>query len=177
MRELNEMTMSDVLAFLEVTDELGITPWVTGGWGVDALLGEHTRRHSDLDLLMHAHDAPTLVQHLVARGFAPIPREDTSPWNFVYGDRHGREVDFHLVERRADGMLVYGPDDVYPPELLDGYGTIGERAVRCLAPAWEVRFHTGYPVDEDDWHDVSALCARFGIAIPPDYDGFVRGRG
>jgi lincosamide nucleotidyltransferase A/C/D/E len=44
--------------------------------------------------------------------------------------------------------------------------------VRCLSPAWEVRFHTGYPVDADDWHDVALLCARFDLAVPPDYDRF-----
>jgi lincosamide nucleotidyltransferase A/C/D/E len=47
--------------------------------------------------------------------------------------------------------------------------------VRCIAPEWEVRFHTGYPVDEQDWHDVSALCARFDIPVPDDYARFVDG--
>jgi lincosamide nucleotidyltransferase A/C/D/E len=173
---MREMTMPDVLAFLDLADELGIAPWISGGWGVDALLGEQTRRHEDLDLFLDAHDSPLLVQHLEVRGFKPVPRDDTVPWNFVHGDRHGREIDLHLIERRPDGTVAFGPDEVYPAAMLNGYGTIGARTVRCLAPAWEVRFHTGYDVDDDDWHDVSALCARFGIAIPSDYDRFVGGR-
>jgi lincosamide nucleotidyltransferase A/C/D/E len=167
-----EMTLPDVTAFLDLTDELGIVPWLSGGWGIDALLGQQTRRHADLDLFLHAHDAPVLLQHLANRGFAPVPRDDTCPWNFVHGDPHGREIDFHLVEVAADGSVGYGPDEVYPPALLSGYGTVGSRSVRCLSPAWEVRFHTGYPVDEDDWHDVALLCARFDLAVPPDYDRF-----
>ena len=26
--------------------------WLTGGWGIDALLGEQTRDHKDLDAIM-----------------------------------------------------------------------------------------------------------------------------
>jgi lincosamide nucleotidyltransferase A/C/D/E len=35
-----------------------------------------------------------------------------------------------------------------------------------------VRFHTGYELDEDDYRDVKALCERFGIALPAEYDAF-----
>lgn len=167
-----EMTQPDVLAFLELVDDLNLVVWLDGGWAVDALLGEQTRRHSDLDLFIPAEHAPLLVQHLTLRGFTPQQRSDTTPWNFVYGDSHGRDIDFHLFERDPDGAVVYGTGERFPAELLDGYGTIGARTVRCIAPAWEVRWHTGYEVDADDWHDVSRLCARFGLPIPPEYAGF-----
>jgi lincosamide nucleotidyltransferase A/C/D/E len=169
-----EMTLPDVLAFLDLTDELGIVTWLNGGWGVDALLGEQTRRHEDLDLFLPATDSATLVQHLELRGFAPVPNEDTTPWNFVYGDAHGREVDLHLFERAGD-TIRYAVDEVYPVTLLEGYGTVGGRTVRCIAAEWEVRFHTGYPVDEQDWQDVSALCARYSIPVPEDYARFGNG--
>ena len=35
-----------------------------------------------------------------------------------------------------------------------------------------VRFHTGYEVDEDDYRDTPALCERFGIALPDEYERF-----
>jgi len=41
--------------------------------------------------------------------------------------------------------------------------------VECITPAWLVRFHSGYRVDESDWADVSALCERFGIPMPGEY--------
>ena len=169
------MALPDVLAFLELTDELGLVPWLDGGWAVDALLGEQTRRHEDLDIFLEARHAPLLAQHLHACGFEPVPRPDTRPWNFVLGDRHGREIDLHLVELEPDGTARFGPEETLPAAVFGGYGVIGGRAVRCIAPEWEVRFHTGYAVDEQDWQDVSALCARFGIPVPPDYDGFVGG--
>jgi lincosamide nucleotidyltransferase A/C/D/E len=44
--------------------------------------------------------------------------------------------------------------------------------VACISPEWLVAFHTGYDVDEQDWADVRALCDRFGIGIPADFDPF-----
>jgi lincosamide nucleotidyltransferase A/C/D/E len=56
---------------------------------------------------------------------------------------------------------------------LSGIGTIDGRRVACITPEWLVRFHTGYAIDATDWADVSALCARFGLAVPDDYRRFV----
>ena len=35
-----------------------------------------------------------------------------------------------------------------------------------------VEFHTGYELDEDDYHDVKALCEKFSIALPEEYKKF-----
>lgn len=47
----------------------GIQTWLVGGWGVDALLGEHTRPHKDLDLIMLVEDVARMSAHLVHQGF------------------------------------------------------------------------------------------------------------
>jgi lincosamide nucleotidyltransferase A/C/D/E len=122
--------------------------------------------------VIDARHSPTLVQHLTLRGFQPIPRDDTAPWNFVLGDAHGREIDFHVVEFTDAGDARLGPAASYPNGSLAGYGTIGERTVRCVAPAWVVRFHTGYDVNARDWADVAQVCERFGLPVPPDYERF-----
>jgi lincosamide nucleotidyltransferase A/C/D/E len=49
------MTGDDVLAVLAVLREAGAEVWVGGGWGIDALVGEQTRDHRDLDL-MHCRE-------------------------------------------------------------------------------------------------------------------------
>jgi lincosamide nucleotidyltransferase A/C/D/E len=36
-----------------------------------------------------------------------------------------------------------------------------------------VQFHTGYPLDENDYRDVKALCERFSIPIPKEYESFL----
>jgi lincosamide nucleotidyltransferase A/C/D/E len=44
------MTSIDVIDFYTTLENLGIEIWVDGGWGVDALLGEQTLPHKDLDI-------------------------------------------------------------------------------------------------------------------------------
>jgi lincosamide nucleotidyltransferase A/C/D/E len=173
-----EMTAVDVRAFVELMDGLGIRVWLDGGWAVDACLGEQTRRHGDLDIAIEKRDVPAAVAALGDRGFRPVPRDDTRPWNFVLGDDAGRQVDFHVLVFDDHGDGVYGPPEngeVYPAAALTGHGSVDGRGVACLTPECQVRFHTGYEVDADDWADVSALCRRFGIPVPDDYRRFQPG--
>jgi len=37
-----------------------------------------------------------------------------------------------------------------------------------------VKFHSAYELKEKDFKDVSALCKKFGIEIPEDYNRFKR---
>ena len=55
---------------------------------------------------------------------------------------------------------------------LTGRGDIAGRSVHCVDPAWLVRFHAGYQPGDKDWQDVRALCARFDLAVPAEYDAF-----
>jgi len=171
------MTSADVRGVLDVMDALGIRIGLDGGWAVDACLGTVTRRHEDLDIVIEQRDLSAAVAALERLGYTPVPRPDTRAWDFVLGDDSGHQVDFHVIELDQDGRGVYGPPengDSYPAEALSGTGTIEGRAVACITAEWLVRFHTGYAVDATDWADVSALCERFGLAIPGEYLRFVR---
>ena len=44
--------------------------------------------------------------------------------------------------------------------------------VNCISPEWLVKFHTGYEVDVDDYHDVFLLCEKFGIEMPLEFEKF-----
>jgi hypothetical protein len=48
------MSATDVLEVLSILDAEGISAWIGGGWGVDALVGQETRRHEDLDIAVDA---------------------------------------------------------------------------------------------------------------------------
>ena len=50
----------------------GITVWVDGGWGVDALLGRQTRPHSDLDIALRHSDIPKLRASKCLKNTKPI---------------------------------------------------------------------------------------------------------
>ncbi len=166
----------DVLDLLDVAAAVGVPLWLDGGWAVDALLGQQTRYHGDVDVVVATEHLAALVAALAERGYAaPYPGDGLA--NVVLADQHGRQVDVHVIELDELGNGWFGSDEVYPASALTGTGTIAGRPVRCISPQWLVQFHTGYPVDIDDWHDIAALCARFDLPVPPDFARFQEEEG
>lgn len=165
-----EMTAKDVMEIARLLDANQIQVTIDGGWGVDALLGEQTRRHEDLDIAVQHKDVPKLRALLEACGYTDIPRNDTWECNFVLGDEHGHLIDIHSFEFDEQGKNIYGL--AYPFESLTGKGLISGEPVRCIAPHWMVKFHTGYKLDDNDYQDVKALCMHFDIQMPAEYAEF-----
>lgn len=68
---------SRVVALMDALAVAGVSSWVAGGWGVDALIGHQTRRHYDLDLVVS--DTPDNIERvgrvLSLAGFRPGVRE------------------------------------------------------------------------------------------------------
>jgi len=165
----SQMTATDVIEIVHLFDQNHIEVYIDGGWAVDALLGEQTRPHADLDIaVQHKHVAK--IRSLLERnGYRDVPRNDTWECNFVLGDAQGRQVDIHSYTFDSAGNHVYGV--AYPFDSLTGRGLINGHPVKCISPEWLVKFHTGYPLRQKDFQDVQALCQRFGIALPPGYKG------
>src|SRR4029077_18618598 len=97
-------------------------------------------------------------------------------FNWVLVDGRNRLVDVHLVDFNAmsvteSGVRTYGPAGL-PFEVgsLEGRGTIAGKAVSCETAEFQVRGHSGYTPDENDYRDVLALCRAFGIEIPPLFE-------
>ncbi len=158
-----------VVAFCTALAERGVIIWLDGGWAVDALLNEQTRPHSDLDITIQKADLPVMHQLLADWGYTAVPRDDTRPHNFVLGDDEGHLIDVHVIVLDEDGNGLYGDDDLYPAEALTGIGVVEGKNVDCISPAWLVKFHSGYPPRAIDFHDVRALCAKFGLELPEAY--------
>ena len=169
------MTATDVIGLYAELETMGITMWVDGGWGVDALLGQQSRPHKDLDIVIQQKDVSRLRELLEARGYKGIKLEEARPWNFVLGDAKGRELDVHVIVVNDKGNGLYGPaqnGEMYPAASLTGTGSICGQAVRCISPEWAVKFHSGYQLKEKDFRDVSALCEKFDIQLPEAFDQF-----
>src|SRR6266540_3532896 len=103
------MEAKEVIQLYKLFEENGIEIWIDGGWAVDALLGKETRPHKDLDIAIQQKDVPAMRELLKAREYREVPRDDTSPWNFVLGDNKEREVDVHVIVFDVDGNGLYGP--------------------------------------------------------------------
>jgi len=164
------MTAGEVVEIVQLFEQNQIDVCIDGGWGVDALLGEQTRPHADLDIAIQHKDVAQVRALLAARGYKDVPCDGTWECNFVLGDDQGHQVDIHTYTFDAAGNHVYGV--AYPFDSLTGTGSINGVPVKCISPDWAVIFHTGYAVDADDYRDVCALCQRFGIAMPADYEKF-----
>src|SRR6266849_3139604 len=50
-----------------------IPHWLFGGWVVDFLMGEITRPHSDVDLIIWRRDAPAFRELLAGHGYTEGP--------------------------------------------------------------------------------------------------------
>jgi lincosamide nucleotidyltransferase A/C/D/E len=166
-----EMTAKDVVGLVQLLEQNDIEVYVDGGWGIDALLGEQTRKHGDLDIALPHIYVPQLREVLEARGYKDVPRDNTRDCNFVLGDGKGHEVDVHSYSFDENGKNIFGV--AYEPRHLTGTGTINGYPVKCIPADVMVEFHSGYELDEDDYHDVKAICERFNMPLPDEYKKFI----
>jgi len=165
----------DVVELYKCLVQNNIKIWLDGGWGVDALLGQQTRLHSDLDIIIESKHLELLSKILKSRGYKEIPRDDSSSWNFVVADAFGHEVDIHVVDFDVHGHGIYGPKErgvYYPAAAFVGKGNILDLQVNCLTPEYQVESHQGYQLKEKDFKDVFLLCERFELEIPKEYQNF-----
>lgn len=158
----------DAVEIISWAESLGIEVRLDGGWGVDALLGEQSRIHEDIDLFIGKTEGPGFAAFLCGKGFREVEREFTTSSHTVWEDDRGRIVDLHLYERDEDGSYVFEGAD-YPAETFGACGRIAGKQVRCIPPEQQVLFHRGYDFDDTDVRDVLLLCGRFGIPVPEEY--------
>jgi len=162
------MKAEDVNKLYRLFEENGIKVWINGGWGIDALLGEQTRPHNDLDIAVQHKNAPKLRELLEGKGYKEIKRPDSKDYNFVLGDNNGHEVDVHTFEYDDKGNNIFGTE--YPKESLTGTGIINGQRVKCIALEYVLKFHSNYEPTEKDFKDIKALCDKFRVEPPKNYN-------
>jgi lincosamide nucleotidyltransferase A/C/D/E len=140
---------------------------------VDALLGDQTRPHADLDLILRVVDVPVMRAALDADGYQLV--EGATDSNFVLRDPAGRAIDVHPVRFDDRGQGVYrmanGEDWIFPAGGFEGRGRIGGREVPCLTADVQMLCHSqGYEPDEVDVADMQHLHARLGTRLLPPFD-------
>jgi lincosamide nucleotidyltransferase A/C/D/E len=55
------LSASDVIEVVGALGPHGLNVWIDGGWGVDALVGEQTRDHADLDVAADRRDLAVTI--------------------------------------------------------------------------------------------------------------------
>ncbi len=165
------MPAAKVIDIVQLLDQNKIEVIIDGGWAVDALLGEQTRPHEDLDLAVFHKDVPKIRALFDTLGYQEVIRDDSWECNFVLGDEQVHLIDFHSCTFDDEGNNIFGVK--YPIDSLQGSGIIADFPVRCVPPNWLVKFHSGYELDEIDYQDVKLLCEKFGLQIPEEFDEFI----
>ncbi|MFI6546506.1 nucleotidyltransferase domain-containing protein [Streptomyces prunicolor] len=155
----------DVLSVLESLRHAEADVWVGGGWGIDALIGEQTRAHRDLDLMHRRDQEDAVLAALGEAGF--VESLDRRPIRFVVTAPGGREIDLHPLVFADDGSATQSsPEPERPfayPASCFVTGTIKGMPVPCLSAEQQVYFHQGYEPTERDRHDMAQLRRAFGI--------------
>jgi lincosamide nucleotidyltransferase A/C/D/E len=153
------MDATKVLAVLAALKDAGCPCWISGGWGVDALVGRQTRPHRDLDLAIDAGREAAAMGALAALGYTV--ETDWRPVRVELVEPGDGRVDLHPVafgDADGDGRQA-GLDGAwfdYPRGDLTT-GTIGGRTVPCISPRLQLVFHRGYTPRDVDVLDVRLL--------------------
>ncbi|MBN1659258.1 MAG: nucleotidyltransferase family protein [Anaerolineae bacterium] len=158
----------------------GIPVWLIGGWGIDALLGEQTRPHKDLDVLVLVDDVAPLCELLAHDGYGlkELWSENRRTLDalgvevetaFVLSDSEGREIDVHALrfDDGGNGIPAWeAAGFLFRTGDLGGEGSIGGMTVRCVTPEMQMVCHTGYDLPSAHQQDVKRLRERFGVEVP-----------
>jgi lincosamide nucleotidyltransferase A/C/D/E len=169
-READSMNAESVIAIITALEDAGLSVWLDGGWGIDALVGRQTRGHRDLDLAIDQQHLARAQHNLEALGFTVDTTSGPGlPARLVMKDQRGREVDVHPLVFDATGNGWQQLDETtlnwgrYPAEDLNARGVVAGRAVNCVSPALQFRFHLGYEWSARDRHDLRLLQEHFHV--------------
>ena len=162
---------ADVHALVDAFEGHGIAYWISGGWGVDALLGEQTRPHRDLDVLVPLKRVLDVHRLMLDRGYRV--ETDWFPVRFELVHASGSRVDVHPVRLdEAGGARMELPDGgwwTFTPDSLTGVGAIAGRPVPCVTVAQQFENHLGYEPTATDRADIAVLAEAFSLPIPDSY--------
>lgn len=162
------MDRTEVVALCRCFDAAGLAYWIDGGWGVDALVGRHTREHSDLDLAVEFAALPAFASVLERNGYNRCDRPGDADWNWVFRKAE-MSVDLHGFWLDTDGIAVLGDrseGSLYPPGALAGSGHIDGYSVKCVTATAVLHFRNGFAPRPKDRHDVELLCESFELPLP-----------
>lgn len=171
----------DALRIYNRLMDQGIQIWLVGGWGIDALLGEHTRPHKDLDILMLVDDVERMRRLLEGDGYTlsylweeNLPVTDALGVEiataFVLGHPDGTEIDAHALRLDENGNGIPAWDNTegrfFSPPRLAGAGSINGVPVQSISVEMQMIAHAGYALPEHHLRDLQRLHEKFGVAYP-----------
>jgi len=167
-----EMTAKDVVKVIGAFKKDVIDVWIDGGWGIDALIGDQTRIHEDLDIVVQEKDVPKIKELLNDEGYKVLRRDDLTENYFHMADNNGHEVDVTAIHFDENGDGIFGPvenNEMNPHDSFNGEGIIGGQKVKCVSLEYAIKFKLDHEIAKHDSEDVGVLCKKFGLELPEIY--------
>lgn len=158
---------SDAIEIISLFQSKGIGINLDGGWGIDALVGFESRAHNDIDIFIEQQNKDYAVKLLMNHRYSEKVMEYTTLDHTVWQDDKERIIDLHIFSLNSKDDFVF-EGATYPKEVFSGKGRIGGLEVDCITPEWQIIFHSGYELDDNDIKDVLLLCNRFNIGVPDE---------
>jgi len=171
------VSAEDVIQLYQYFLTNGFQVWLNGGWGIEALLGEQTRPHKDLDTFALVDDVNRLCELLSQEGYSLKELWSENRWavdangvktmtGFVLHDSEGRELDVHALrlDEYGIGIPAWEANDgfILTTQDLAGIGVVAGGEVPCITAEKQVLCHTGYVLPEYQIRDLQLLNDTFG---------------
>ncbi len=167
-----EMTAKDVVDIYSQLNDNKIDAWIDGGWGIDALIGELTRPHGDLDIIIQEKDVTQIKELLGDQNYKILQRDDLADNYFHMSDGKGHEIDITAIHFDEKGDGIFGPaenNEMNPADSFGGIGKINGQEVKCVSLEYAIKFRLDHEIAKHDAEDIIALCKKFGLEIPVEY--------
>lgn len=126
------MSAGRVVETLEALERTDVVVYCMGGWGIDALVGEQSRKHRDLDLIIKRQSWDSALQALSSLGY--------EKWYEQFSDDDNPLGDRVVVRDSAMRVVDIHPVDLDATDLSIVSGSIGGHPVMCLSA--EQQFHS-----------------------------------
>ncbi len=158
MAKKENIALSDLFQMLDWLEETGVRYWLDGGWGVDALYGQQTRIHRDVDIDFDSRHTDRLLTFLQDKGF--IVETDWLPTRAeLYNEEFGY-IDIHPFVLNGDGTSkqadLRGGWYEFPSDYF-GEATLEGRTIPCISWKGQKAFHSGYELRDKDVQDLAVL--------------------
>ena len=114
------VSTEDALNLYRRLSDNGVQVWLSGGWGIDALLGRQTRPHKDLDAILLLDDMIRMKEILCNDGYVLKELWSENRWvvdgqgnrtatAFVLQDGENHEFDVHAIslDDRGNGVPAW----------------------------------------------------------------------
>ena len=175
---------TEVIRMFALLTANNIRFWLLGGWGIDALLGEQTREHKDIDGLILAKDVSRVLDLVDQAGYIDFHLWEENQWGFDHNgnkipmafylfDAENREFDVHVVllDNKGNAIPLWKVPDqnfMFTREDISAIGSINGVSIPCITPQKQILVHQGYDLPETHLTDLKHLHKKFGVDFTSD---------